>query len=86
MKGVLDRFLDNDRAVILIESIGKEIHIHRDDLPTESTEQTWFNIHEHKGQYMIDSIDHEQTKKASEKSMSLQEKLQAKMKPSKYKK
>lgn len=86
MYGVFDRFSDNGIAVILIESINKEIHIPIHELPTGSEEQTWFHIEEHQGTYQVTSIDKEKTKQMQQKSSSLQDKLQAKMKRSKYKK
>ncbi|HLR15842.1 MAG TPA: DUF3006 domain-containing protein [Bacillota bacterium] len=86
MHGVLDRFSDNDMAVILIESINKEIHVPIHKLPQGSVEQTWFHIKECHGTYQIDSIDKVKTEHMQQKSTSLQDKLQAKMKRSKYKK
>lgn len=85
MKGVLDRFADNEWAVILIESINKEIHIPMHELPEGSKEQTWFDMQEMDGNYSIVSIDHEQTRNAKEKSKDIASQLQAKMKQSKYK-
>ncbi len=85
MKGVLDRFSDNNIAVILIESINKEIHVPKDELPSGSQEQTWFHIKELNGKFLIDSIDHEKTASTAEKATDLQAKLREKMKRSKYK-
>lgn len=85
MKGVLDRFSDDNIAVILIESIDKEIHVPTDELPSGSQEQTWFHIKEHNGKFLIDAIDREKTATEAEKSTDLQAKLRSKMKRSKYK-
>lgn len=87
MHGVLDRFSSNDMAVILIESINKEIHVPIHELPEGTVEQTWFHIEEvHQGTYQVASIDKKKTKQMQQKSTHLQDKLQAKMKRSKYKK
>lgn len=85
MKGVIDRFADNDLAVILIESISKEIHIPKKDLPKGSTVNTWFILKEAGDTYTIVSIDEEKTATATKKSERLAVQLHAKMKRSKYK-
>lgn len=85
MKGVIDRFADNDLAVILIESVNKELHIPKKDLPKGSTVNTWLTLKETSGTYTIVSIDEEKTAAATKKSERLADQLQAEMKRSKYK-
>ncbi len=86
MKGVIDRFADNDLAVILIESMNKELHIPRKDLPKGSTVNTWLTLQEKNGAYTIISIDEEKTVDAAQKAGHLADQLQAKIKRSKYRK
>ena len=85
MKGVLDRFEDQDQAVILIEEVQKALVIPKDELPKGSKQGTWFLIEEKNEQYNILSIDHETTKKQQEKSDRLMEKLREKSSGSKLK-
>ena len=40
----LDRFTDNDQALILVESIQKEFHVPTSSLPAGSTAGTWFLV------------------------------------------
>lgn len=55
--GVLDRFNENGQAVILLESVGKEVHIEPSNLPSGSQEATWFKVTRDKKDYhlMIDA-------------------------------
>lgn len=85
MKGVLDRFEDNDLAVILIEEMNKELNIPVNNLPPNSKEGTWFQIEERQGEFHIVSIDMEMTNKQAERSADLLEKLRAKSSGSKFK-
>ncbi|MUV38927.1 hypothetical protein JNUCC1_02799 [Lentibacillus sp. JNUCC-1] len=83
MKGVLDRFEEN-QAVILLEDQKEEIIVERDALPENSQINTWFNIEKTGGQYKL-SIDHDTTEKELETSQDLLAKLRAKKKGSKFK-
>lgn len=85
MKGVLDRFEDNNLAVILIEEINKELNIPANNLPSNSKEGTWFLIEERQGEYHIVSIDAEKTRNQAQKSADLLERLRAKSSGSKFK-
>lgn len=85
MKGVLDRFEDDDQAVILIEEVQKALVVPKAELPKGSKQGTWFIIKEKNKQYQIISIDHETTKKQQEKAERLMEKLRAKSSGSKFK-
>lgn len=85
MKGVLDRFEDNDQAVILIEEVQKALVIPKKDLPKGSQQGTWFLIEEKNSNYKILSIDHETTRKQKEKSDRLMDKLRARSSGSKFK-
>ncbi|MFD1037490.1 DUF3006 domain-containing protein [Virgibacillus byunsanensis] len=86
MKGVLDRFEDNDKAVILIEEEMKALVIPAEELPKGSEINTYFNIKEKNGDYKILSIDQETTEKEAQKASNLMEKLRAKTSGSKFKK
>lgn len=85
MKGILDRFEDNNQAVILIEEIQKALVIPLSELPQGSKENTYFHIEEKNGDYKIISIDQETTKRQARKSEELLEKLRSKGSGSKFK-
>src|SRR5699024_4527795 len=42
--GVLDRFNENGEAIILLESVGQEVHIGHSNLPSGSKEGMWFRV------------------------------------------
>jgi len=86
MKGMLDRFTDNDLAVILIEEKNQEIIVPVKQLPEGSKENTWFDLKEVNGTIEIVSINDEKTKKEAQKSVDLLTQLRAKSKGSKFKK
>lgn len=60
-KGVLDRFEDNDLAVIIIEKWNEELIVPENELPNGSREDTWFNIEGMHGELNIISIDWQTT-------------------------
>lgn len=84
MKGVLDR-IEDDMAVIIIEEVGREFTLAKEELPSGSKIGTWFAIDFSDDQYTILSIDKEKTEQAYEKSALLMKKLQQKKKRSKFK-
>ena len=75
VKGVLDRFEDQDIAVILIEELNKEILLPKSKLPGGSRESIWFNIVVIQNAYKIISIDYEKTKEEALKSADLMKRL-----------
>ena len=85
MKGILDRFEDNNQAVILIEETQKALIIPKSELPAGSKAGIWFNIVEKNGAYKIISIDNETTRREEKKAAELMEKLRAKSTGSKFK-
>ena len=68
--GVLDRF-ENNIAIILIEEIGEELIIAKDQLPENSSENTWFKIEKHAGTYKVIAIDSDKTDQEAKKSLQL---------------
>lgn len=40
----LDRFTDNDKALLLVDELQKEFHVDISALPAGSTAGTWFSI------------------------------------------
>lgn len=42
--GVLDRITDDKYATILVEDLGKEFILNKEELPIGSKEGTWFNL------------------------------------------
>ncbi|MFC2949759.1 DUF3006 domain-containing protein [Virgibacillus sediminis] len=86
MKGIVDRFEDNDKAVILLEEIKEELIVDRSELPAGSDVNTVLRVEERDGEYRVMSKDEEQTDEQSGKSSDLMAKLRAKSKGSKFKK
>jgi len=86
MRGVLDRFEDQNQAVILIEDIQIALVIPVNELPKGSKVNTYFWIEERNGKYEVTSIDHKKTKREEERSEDLMKKLQVKSRDSKFKK
>jgi hypothetical protein len=43
-KGVLDRIVDREKAIILIEELNKELVVNVSVLPVEPKEGTWFDV------------------------------------------
>ena len=85
MKGVLDRFEDQGKAVILIEERQKELVVPESDLPKGSRENMWFTIEEQDGSFHIVAIDHEMTRKKATDAEKLVSKLQSKHNRSRFK-
>ncbi|SFH62953.1 DUF3006 domain-containing protein [Pisciglobus halotolerans] len=85
MKGVLDRFESQQKAVILIEEIQKEWVVPRSILPEGSSKNTWFTIEEQGDTFKIKGIDEKLTKEKAQSSAALLKKLRAKNTGSKFK-
>lgn len=83
-KGILDRY-EGELAVILIEEENEELIVKKTELPPGSKENTIFNLSKQNGDYVIEGINMEATKKAQQKSTSLMQQLRAKSKGSKFK-
>ncbi len=86
MKGILDRFEDTNKAVILMEETKEEVVIPAEQLPEGSSQNTYFNMEKVDDEYQVVSIDEATTQKEAEKSSDLMAKLRAKSKGSKFKK
>lgn len=86
MKGVIDRFTDQGLAVILIESLGKEIVVLQSELPPGAKAQDWVDLKQINGSYVIESIAYEKTAEQRTKVEQLQAKLRRKSRGSKFKK
>lgn len=84
MLGVIDR-IEDGIAVILIEAENKEWTVAEDHLPTDAKEGTILQLEVVQDTFNIIRIDEEATKSATAKATSLQNKLQAKKKRSKFK-
>jgi len=77
--GVLDRMEDNEQAVILIEDLGEELIVPKQDLPLGSKENTWFLIEKNnEGKLERISIDYKTTVEEAEKMKRLGEKVKNK--------
>ncbi|MEC5423123.1 DUF3006 domain-containing protein [Virgibacillus sp. C22-A2] len=86
MKGILDRFEDNDIAVILVEEINEEMIVSKDKLPEGSDVNTYFHIEKRNGKLEIISIDTSSRKKEAQQSSDLMKKLRAKSSGGKFRK
>lgn len=86
MQGVIDRFTDGNKAVILIESIGKEIVVSQKDLPQGAKPHDWVRLQQTKDTFQVISIDREKTAAQKMKVEQLKAKLRAKSRGSKFKK
>lgn len=80
LSGVIDRFENHDQAVILIESLNKEIIVDKSRLPEGSLVHTWVNIELVDGTFVIHSIDNVKTKATTEQNRQLLERLREEMK------
>ncbi|HLR40837.1 MAG TPA: DUF3006 domain-containing protein [Virgibacillus sp.] len=77
--GVLDRMEDNEQAVILIEDLGEELIVPRQDLPLGSKANMWFLIEKNnEGKLERISIDYKTTMEEAEKMKRLGEKVRNK--------
>lgn len=76
--GMLDRIVQDQYAVILLEEMNEQIVIPIDSLPMESVEGTWFVVQVLHSFAKIVSIDYDRTKNEKEKSKKLREKLRQK--------
>ena len=85
MKGVLDRFTDNNQAVILIEEINKELVISRDQLPTGAKESDWLTLNKTDDTFKVISIDREKTEREMQRSLNFRDQLRAQSKGSRFK-
>ncbi|MFD2044775.1 DUF3006 domain-containing protein [Ornithinibacillus salinisoli] len=87
MIGVIDRFEDNNKVVILIEEINEELIVDKSTLPQGSEIDTYLNLKKQaNGEITVISIDKKATKKAAQTTSNLMAKLKAKSTQSKFKK
>lgn len=86
MKGILDRFEDNNKAVILLEEIKEELIVPIEKLPVGSNVNTYFNIEKLHEEYKIISIDEGATQQEARKTSDLMARMRAKSNGSKYRK
>ncbi|WP_332629010.1 DUF3006 domain-containing protein [Halalkalibacter flavus] len=85
VKGVLDRIVDQQKAVILVESLGKEFIIDLAQLPKASNEGTWFTINLDGSTIQDLKIDHEQTAKSKQSISKKMQQLRATKTNSRFK-
>ena len=76
-KGVVDR-MENDQAIILINSINKELVVPMNSLPFNAQVNDWLHIEFIDHTYKIVSIDHQLTEKRKRKSTYLINQLRKK--------
>lgn len=76
----LDRFTDNDTALILVESLQKEFHIASASLPAGSTVGTWFTVEIQDDHIISVKIDDEKTSAMQSDIQNRMQRLQSKKK------
>lgn len=86
IKGYLDRIVDGNHAVILIEETKQEIILPVSQLPEGCKEKMWLNLKEENGMYTVTAVDEEKTTFESKRSEDLLAQLRARSKGSKFKK
>ncbi|MEC1157848.1 DUF3006 domain-containing protein [Cytobacillus horneckiae] len=77
---------EGNQAVILIESLKKQITVHAEKLPEDCFPGTWLKIELQDGQPSHIHIDKDKTEKEQAKTAGLLAKLQSKKGKSNYKK
>lgn len=80
LKGVLDRYTNDGRAVVIIESQNEEILIELNDVPEGSEVGTWFYMKRRRRGYTIRSIDHYQTEVEMSRTRDLLKQIKGRMK------
>src|SRR5699024_8504877 len=78
LQGVIDRFETNEKAVILLECIHKEMTVETSNLPKGSEVNMWVNVKRENGKYVIVSIDVNRTNREKKKTKQLLLKMQEK--------
>ena len=76
----LDRFTDNDTALILVENLQKEFHIPSTSLPAGSTAGTWFSVEIQDDRIVSVKIDNEKTSNMQSNIQNRMRRLQSKKK------
>lgn len=84
VNGVLDRFADQDQAVLLVEELGEEFVLKASDLPLGSKPGMWFDIKLRNNEVEALVINEEKTEQQWQRSADLMEKLREKSKGSKF--
>lgn len=86
MKGYLDRFEENEYAVILVEELKKEFVLRKEELPEGSTVQTYFDLTIENDEIKSIKLDPGITHTEQQNVKALMAKLRAKSNGSKFKK
>jgi hypothetical protein len=86
IKGYLDRIEDNQYAVILVEEMKKEFIIPKEDLPSGSKENSYFEITIENEKITSIELDEQTTLTEQEKVDDMMKRVRSKSKGSKFKK
>ncbi|MED4019031.1 DUF3006 family protein [Sutcliffiella cohnii] len=86
MKGYLDRIEDDKYAVILVEEIGKEYVLHKDQLPHGSRIHSYFDVKIEDDRIISLTLDEKASISEQQKVDSMMAKLRSKNKGSKFSK
>lgn len=76
----LDRFTNNDTALILVESLQKEFHVASSSLPAGSTVGTWFTVKIQDDHIISIQVDDEKTSHMQSDIQNRMQRLQSKKK------
>ncbi|MFC7063710.1 DUF3006 domain-containing protein [Halobacillus seohaensis] len=85
MKAVLDRIEENQYGVLLVEEVGKEFILTKDQLPEGSKTHDWFEVTIENNEIAKIIPDHKTTAIQKEKVRSKRERLKKRSKGSKFK-
>lgn len=83
MKGYLDRIVDNQYAVILVEKINREFVIKKEMLPKGSAVKSYFDLTIENGQITKIKVNKQATDSAKEEAENLQTILRSRSRSSK---
>jgi hypothetical protein len=86
IKGYLDRIEDNQYAVILVEEMKKEFIIPKEDLPSGSKENSYFEITIENEKITSIELNEQTTLTEQEKVDDMMKRVRSKSKGSKFKK
>lgn len=76
----LDRFTDNDTALILVESLQQEFHVPSTSLPAGSTTGTWLTVDIQDDKVTSIQLDEQKTNEIQNEIQNRMQRLQSKKK------
>lgn len=84
--GVIDRIVDGQTAVILVEEEGKQFDVAVEQLPPQAGEGSWLRLEIEADEIMSIAVDTEMTRQMQERIHRKTQRLRSKRKTSKFQK